>query len=342
LLVHGTAEQVQRYLPAIARGEEAWCQLFSEPSAGSDLAGLATRATPDGDGWVVTGQKVWSSSGDVAQRGLLLARTDTSVPKHEGITYFALDMDQPGIHSRPLRQMNGNASFSEVFIDGAWVGRDDVIGGVGKGWSVAQTTLAQERIAVATRTARGAIAVASGRTAGQLDRRIADVMAETAEQAAITGYAVPEKIMLGLARDRGLATDPIMRQRLARYHTANRLNRLTMQRFQAARGAGPGAEGSILKLLLVEICTTSRDLVFDILGAEATLDGPDAPMQGQIHRAALGSPGSRIGGGTDEVQRNVIGERALGLPREPQVDRGVPYRDLRVGTVARSAERDAG
>jgi alkylation response protein AidB-like acyl-CoA dehydrogenase len=331
LLTHGSDAQIKQHLPRIADGTESWCQLFSEPGAGSDLASLGTRATRTDGGWRVSGQKVWSSTADLAQRALLLGRTNVDVAKHEGITYFTLDMDQPGVDVRPLRQMNGASSFCEVFLDDVLVTEGDVIGEVDHGWKVAQTTLLSERQTVAARAARGLVMLPSGPLAGHLDRTVGDVLAARAERDEVFGYALPWKTMLQLARDHGRDADPVVRQALVRYHTANRLTRLTGQRFQQQRSTS-GAEGSVLKMYVADICQMSRDLVFSIIGAETMLGGADAPMGGQIHSSALGSFGSRIGGGTDEVQKNLIGERGLGLPREPSIDRGVPYRELRVGT----------
>jgi alkylation response protein AidB-like acyl-CoA dehydrogenase len=319
LLEHGTPDQTSRYLLPIARGEESWCQLFSEPGAGSDLAGLTTRAERDGERWVVTGQKVWNSSADIARRGLLLARTDPDAPKHRGITMFALDMDQPGVEVRPLRQMNGETNFCEVFIDHAVVGDDEVIGNPGSGWDVARTTLRHERQSVANRAASGLVAAASGEKAGMLDRRVGAIVEEAARLRPdrVSGYAVPAKLLNELARQRGRDTDPVLRDHLARYYTATRLNRMNTQRLRETGGRYPGSEGPLVKMGLVATCLLSAELVFEVLGAEGMLGGAEAPLGGSLHRSALGSPGARLGGGTDEIQRNVIGERGLGFPREP-------------------------
>jgi alkylation response protein AidB-like acyl-CoA dehydrogenase len=321
LLEHGTSDQMARYLPPMARGEESWCQLFSEPGAGSDLAGLTTRAERDGDHWVVTGQKVWNSAADIARRGLLLARTDPDAPKHHGITMFALDMDQPGVEVRPLRQMNGETNFCEVFIDQAMVGEDEVIGAPGLGWDVARTTLRHERQSVANRGASGLVAAPSGEKAGMLDRPVGDILDEAARLRPdqVNGYAVPAKLLNQLAKQRGRDTDPVMRDRLARYYSATRLNRMNAQRLRETGGCSPGSEGPLVKLGLVATCILSAELVFEVIGAEGTLADADAPLGGSLHRSALGSPGARLGGGTDEIQRNVIGERGLGFPREPLV-----------------------
>ena len=334
LLEHGTDEQREALLPPLLRGEESWCQLWSEPGAGSDLPSLATRAELDGDEWVVNGQKVWNSGADLAQRGMLLARTDPDVPKHEGITYFIVDMDQPGIEARPLKQMNGEANFCEVFLTDARIPRDDIIGGLNKGWQVARTTMLYERVSATERPARGLVFLSSGPIAGQLDRLVGDVLAsQETKQKRFSGSAIPARQVIKLAQERGVASDKVMRQSLARYYTLTEVHRYTGQRARAAAKQGrPGPEGSISKLALGHICKLSRDLSFAILGAHATLSGPDALYEGEVVTVGLSSPGVTIGAGTDEIQRNTLGERVLGLPREPEADRGVPYRRLKVGT----------
>jgi alkylation response protein AidB-like acyl-CoA dehydrogenase len=314
-------------------GDEVWCQLFSEPAAGSDLPALATRAVRDGDAWVVDGQKVWNSSADVARRGMLLARTDPDRPKRDGITYFVIDMDQPGVEARPLRQMNGEAHFCEVFLTAARVAGDDVVGAVDDGWRVARTTMGFERAMVTARPARGLVSVPSGERVGQLDRLTGDVVEHARHRttAAFTGNAVPSRRLLALARERGVERDPVIRDRLARYYTLTEISRFTQLRVAAAARAGQpvGPEASIAKLAVSNICQASRDLTFALLGAHGMLDGADAPYDGALHTVALASFGTRIGGGTDEIQKNTLGERALGLPREPDVDRDVPWRDCR-------------
>ncbi len=330
LLAHGTPEQQQRYIPAIVRGDDSWCQLYSEPGAGSDLPNLSTSAVRDGDEWIINGQKVWNSGADLARRGLLLARTDPTVPKRDGITYFLIDMDQPGIEVRPLRQMNGEAHFCEVFLTDARVANTDILGGetcLNKGWSAARTTLNLERAGATERSARGLRAVASGEVAGNLDRIVGDVLATTDEhQPTFSGSAVPARHLITLARERGVTTDPVMRQQLMRYYVLTEVHRYNQRRAVAAMRAkkATGAEGSIAKLVLGKICHASRDLSFSILGATAMLSGEDAPHHGELQTVGLSSPGASIGGGTDEIQRNSIGERVLGLAREPSLDTEQP------------------
>jgi alkylation response protein AidB-like acyl-CoA dehydrogenase len=336
LLEHGTPGQKAAFVRQIALGEAAWCQLFSEPGSGSDLASVGVRAVRDGDEWIVTGQKVWNSGADSADLGMLLARTDPDVPKHKGITYFVIDMHQPGVEVRPLRQMNGASSFCEVFLTEARVRAGCVIGDVNGGWRVAQTTLFHERNSTAGGGMRGLVPARSGRD-GDLEMTVGEVVrrarkAASKRQSPIRGGAIPAQAMLDLARQHGLAGDPVTRQELARYVSQVRINGWTMRRIGAAGGRMTGADGSIAKLLTSRICQQSRDLSFHIVGAHGLLTGPDAPMGGDLATVGLASPGTRIGGGSDEIQLNVIAERALGLPREPFDDRDVPYRDLRIGT----------
>jgi alkylation response protein AidB-like acyl-CoA dehydrogenase len=321
ILAHGTPEQQARYLPPLLNGEESWCQLFSEPGAGSDLPALSARAVRDGDTWVVDGQKVWNSAADVARRGMLLARTDPERAGRDGITYFILDMDQAGVEARPLRQMNREAHFCEVFLTDARIPDGDVLGAVDDGWRIARTTMGFERAMVAKRPAKGSLALQSGELAGHLDRRTGEVLEWAAGRhaPAFSGSAVPSRRMLALARELGVTGDPLVRQALARYTTLTEINRFTQLRIAAAARAGQsvGAEASITKLAISNICQASRELTFSILGARGMLDGSDAPYDGSLHTVALASFGTRIGGGTDEIQKNSLGERALGLPREP-------------------------
>jgi alkylation response protein AidB-like acyl-CoA dehydrogenase len=336
LLDQGTPDQVAELVRGIALGEAAWCQLFSEPGSGSDLASVGSRAVRDGDEWVVTGQKVWNSGADSADFGMLLARTDPDQPKHRGITYFVVDMHQPGVEARPLKQMNGQSSFCEVFLNEARVRADRIIGQLHGGWQVAQTTLLHERNSVAGGGVPGLFPARSG-AAGDLDRTVGEIV-ERAHRAAkqrktsIRTGAVPSKVMIELAHDYGVTADATLRQELARYVAQVRVNGWMVQRIAAAGGRLTGADGSLAKLTTSRICQQSADLSYRIVGARGMLAGSESPMGGELQTVALGSPGTRLGGGTDEIQLNVVGERALGLPREPGTDRDVPYRDLRVGT----------
>ena len=337
LLEHATEAQQVELVRPIATGEAAWCQLFSEPGSGSDLASIGTRAVRDGDEWVVTGQKVWNSSADLADLAMLLARSDVDVPKHAGITYFAIDMRQPGIEVRPLKQMNGASNFCEVFLTEARVRNDRVIGVVGGGWRVAQTTIFHERNSVAGIGAMPGLFIARSGSEGDLDRKVGEVLdrareAAKARKSPIRAGAVPAKLMVELAQNYGVSGDPVLRQELARYISQVRVNGWTMRRSGAAGGKLTGADGSVAKLTTARICQQSRDLSYRIVGAQGMLMGKGSPLEGDLQLVNLASPGNRLGGGTDEIQLNVLGERALGLPREPGSDKDVPYRDLKVGT----------
>jgi alkylation response protein AidB-like acyl-CoA dehydrogenase len=276
------------------RGQEVWCQLFSEPGAGSDLAGLRTRAERDGDEWVVNGQKVWSSGAHHSELGILLARTDTHAPKHKGITYFVLDMTTPGIEVRPLRQINGVAHFNEVFLTDVRVPHENVVGEVNGGWAVAQTTLGAER------------ALIGG------------------------GGAVGFRDLARLARDQGRDGDPRLRQRLADAFIRFEILKYLGRRAQAARRGrrSAGAEASVLKLAMSQHVALNGDLALALEGATGMLLHGDAPYGGFWQQNFMNQWGVRIGGGTEQVQRNVIGERVLGLPPEPRPDKTVPFREL--------------
>jgi alkylation response protein AidB-like acyl-CoA dehydrogenase len=334
IVAHGTEEQQRRFLPGIVAGE-VWCQLFSEPGAGSDLASLQTRASRDGDEWVVNGQKVWTSGAHVARRGILVARTDPAVPKHAGLTYFVIEMDQPGIEVRPIREMTGRAIFNEVFFTDARLPAANQIGGTGEGWSVALTTLANER------TMLGAGSFGSSGSAAvirpvDLDspagRLVRDEPRPTSR-----GRSGAIDLVMAVLDTYGGADDPIMRQEVARIHSLIEIARYTDLRARAAveRGGRPGPEVSIGKLAASHLLETMRETLFRLCGPAATLWGDDAPLGGRVHEVGLSSYLISIGGGTDQIQRNIIGERVLGLPREPRADKDVPFSELKVGTQRR-------
>jgi alkylation response protein AidB-like acyl-CoA dehydrogenase len=299
ILAHGTDEQRDRFLAPMLRGDELWCQLFSEPGAGSDLANLATRAARDGDEWVVNGQKVWTSSPDRARWGMLLARTDADVPKHRGISYFLLDMATAGIDVRPLRQMTGESHFSEVFLDDVRIPAANLLGGEGEGWRVAQTTLNSERSSIAG------------------------------------GVGATPAALVDLARRLGATTDPLGRQRLVDTYIRFELLRFLRYRNQTAlsQGRRPGAEASVMKLAYARYMKALTEAAVDLQGAHGLLASTDGPGGTMWLRRFLHSPSLRIAGGSDQVQANIVGERALGLPAEPRDDKDVPYRELarRVG-----------
>jgi alkylation response protein AidB-like acyl-CoA dehydrogenase len=313
ILAHGTDEQKQRWLRPLWTGEEIWCQLFSEPGAGSDLAGLATRAVRDADGddgkpgdrWIVTGQKVWTSSAHLAKRALLVARTDPDVPKHQGLTYFACDMTVPGVEVRPLRQLTGEAEFNEVFLTGVAIPDADRIGAVGEGWKVATSTLMNERIAIG-------------------------------------GAAVPrEGGMIGSAartwRQRPELRTPGLHDRLLRLWADAEVARLAGMRLRQQLAAGqPGPEGSAAKLVFARLNQEISELEVELAGPDGLLyadwtmrrpQGADFFGRDPGYRY-LRSRGNSIEGGTSEILRNIVAERVLGLPHEPRTDVGVPWKDL--------------
>jgi alkylation response protein AidB-like acyl-CoA dehydrogenase len=337
IVAHGTDEQKKRFLPDIVTGKRMWCQLFSEPGAGSDLAGLQAKAVRDGDEWVVNGQKVWTSGAQWADLGMLLARTDPDVPKHRGITYFALDMDQPGIDVRPLREMTGRALFNEVFLSDGRVADADVLGGLNNGWAVANTTLANERAGLGAGGGGAAGGAVPGTKAGFLDKRAGDFA--RAGRSAVGGAALTRGagLLLEVAKDNGAIAEPTVRQDLMRLYTMGEIARYTNLRMKAAKaaGRGPGPEANTAKLLMSRMTRLTRDLGPAILGAHGQLAGGDAPLNGMITELALFAPAVSIYGGSDEIQKNIIGERVLGLPSEPRSDKHVPFRELTVGTQDR-------
>jgi alkylation response protein AidB-like acyl-CoA dehydrogenase len=305
LIAHGTPDQQQRWLTPMLRGEHVWCQLFSEPGAGSDLAALGTRAERRDGAWVVNGQKVWTSLGQFADWAILLARTDADAPKHAGITYFCVDMRSPGIEIRPLTQITGVAHFNEVFLNDVVIDDSCVIGGVNDGWTVARTTLTSERAFIGGGTG---------------------------------GWSVSQ--LIDLAQRTGRSSDPLVRQRLAEAHCrAETLTYLGYRlRTAMSQGRMPGAEMFVLKLAYARHWAETANVAMELLGASATLGdfspagaGADdnlADIDTQWQAMFLNQYAIRLGGGTDEVQHNIIGEQGLGLPREPSADRGVPWKEL--------------
>lgn len=304
LFSHGTEEQRLRFLPPIVRNEEKWCQLFSEPGAGSDLASLATRAVRDADEWVISGQKVWTTWADQADLAILLARTDPEAPKHKGITYFLLDMHQPGVEVRPLRQITGEAEFNEVFIDNARIPDAHRVGEVNDGWRVSASTLSSERQMVSGSGSGG-----MGRLGGSgADRLIA------------------------LARETGRWDDPVVRNRVMRLWAQEQIRGWTNDRVRAALSAGqsPGAASSIGKVHQATLNQQIQDLMADLLGTGAVAwpatDDPDAlprDVHGMLRSLANGTEG-----GTTDINKNILGERVLGLPKEPDPWKGKPWKDI--------------
>ena len=292
LMAHGSPEQQERYIAPLLSGKEAWCQLFSEPGAGSDLAALATRAVRDGDEWVVNGQKVWTSSAQHADFGILITRTDPDVPKHEGLTYFIVDMKSPGVDVRPLVQAQGVAHFNEVFLDDVRIPDANRVGEVGGGWKVTRTTLRSESSMI------------SG--AGQA-----------------TNYGA----VLSTCRRLDRTSDPLVRQELAKVFTDEQIMKWMSMRTQTAVMTGRkelALHGSLLKNFFTRALTRRVNLAVDVEGAEGML-WTDAEGEGFWQYQFLNQFAPKIGGGTEEVHRNNLGEQALGLPREPSTDKDVPW-----------------
>lgn len=315
-----------KYLRKTLTGELTWCQLFSEPGAGSDLAGLQATAVLDGDEWVVNGQKVWNTSADHADMAILVARSDWDAPKHAGLTYFLLDMHQPGVEARPIRQMNDHASFNEVFLTDARIPKENVVGDVGAGWKVARGTLAHER-AYATNRRIDFAAAATGRVV----REAKDEAAEYNK----TYVWYPQRqgrldLVIDRARTAGKSGDPIIRQEIAKVISLHRAAEWTAGRAKAARDLGrpPGSEGSIGKLALSEVARHCNRVHTLISGANGMLRTTGDPIDSVVAEVLLSTPAQSIAGGTDEIQRNILGENVLGLPREPAPDRGRPFREV--------------
>jgi alkylation response protein AidB-like acyl-CoA dehydrogenase len=349
ITTHGTREQIDRLIPPAVTGRIAYCQLFSEPGAGSDLAGLTTRAVKDGDVWHVDGQKVWTSGGQYADMGMLLARTNPEAPKHQGITWFAIDMHQPGVEIRPLKEMTGHAMFNEVFLTNAEVHDDNRNGDVNNGWAVANTTLLHERSgmgargggagpesAYLTRMAR------AGGVAGDLDKRAGDFVTERKRPSSTPKKTddapkSPAQPHIDLAREMGVLDDPTIRQRIVQAHIYGTLVRLNTERNKAAPVAGIANLG---KLLMGHIMRHNRDLGMAILGPRGMLHSYDDDARSEMAKLpggtgavaataqALGAQALPIYGGTDQIQKNIVGERVLGLPKEPGDLTTLPFNQL--------------
>lgn len=323
---HGTAAQIERYLAPILNGTEGWCQLFSEPQAGSDLAGLQTRAERDGDEWVITGQKVWTSTAQTADLAMLITRTDPDAPKHRGITYFVIEMRQPGIEVRPLREMTGRAVFNEVFLDEARVPHANIIGELHHGWTVANSTLGFERAGAGHGGATFSAAL-PGRHAGDLATAAALFVGA---KGPISGAAVGRRhlrALADLAAERNLSSDALARQALAQVHTDYHLQRMMGWKAKMLPSARTGMEGNLAKVYNSSAVANARDAANMLLGPQAQLwESPGTA--GMFQEMTLFSPAPPIYAGSDQIQRNVIGERGLGLPREPGPDRDTPFNQL--------------
>ena len=327
ILDHGTDFHKQKFLRRILTGEDTWCQLFSEPGSGSDMAGAVTRADKKGNKWVINGQKVWTTSAHKAHWGLLLARANWDAVKHKGLAYFVLDMKQSGVQVHPLRQMNGHASFNQVFFTDAEVEPEMMICDVGDGWTVATTTLMHER--------RGADGL---RTWAQASNRMGRIYEE--EKAEIATTMEPYKwypqragrvdLVMKRAKETGKIADPVVRQEIAKLLIMSKSAEWTARRARAAQNQGKpqGPEGSLGKLASSHVARQAARVHTYITGSDALLSGADSPMEGVIAEILVSVPATSIAGGTDEIQRNIISERVLKMPKEPSVDTTKPFKDV--------------
>ena len=299
VMAFGSEEAKRRYLPKLASGEEIWCQLFSEPSAGSDVAGLRTRAEKKGDSWVVNGQKIWTSGAHYSDYGLLIARTDPNVPKHKGLTMFFLDMKSPGVEVRPIKQASGASDFNEVYFTNVRIPDHQRLGEVGDGWNVSLTTLMNERSAIGA--------------------------------AVSTGFPELFEYCSSLVLDDGPAIeDRAVRSKLANWAVkASGLKYTSMRAISAlSKGERPGPENSIGKLVAGSMIQDVATYALDLQGASGVISGEDAELAGRFQAMLLRAPGTRVEGGTDEIMRNIIAERVLGLPGDIRVDKDVPFNKI--------------
>ena len=304
LMAWASEEHKRKHLPPLASGEHIWCQLFSEPAGGSDLAALRTRAEKDGDDWVVNGQKIWTSGAHFSDYGILVVRTDPTVPKHKGLSYFFLDMKSPGIDVRPIKQISGGANFNEVYFTDVRIPDDQRLGAVGQGWQVALTTLMNERMAIG-----GGGGGVGFRQVLDLARRV-----ELDGAPAIEDKQVRAKLATWYAQETGL-----------KYTGYRALSALS-------RGETPGPENSIGKLVAASKTQDMASFAMDLLGASGAITDPaHAEARGMFQATFMGSPGARIAGGSDEIMLNILAERVLGLPQDVRVDKGIPFNEVPTG-----------
>ena len=304
LMAWASDQDKARFLPPLASGEEVWCQLFSEPAGGSDLAALRTRAERDGDDWVINGQKIWTSGAHYSDYGVIVVRTDPTLPKHKGLSYFYVDMKAPGVEIKPIKQLTGDSDFNEVYFTDVRVSDSQRLGEVGQGWQVSLTTLMNERAAI-------------GGSFGQMDVSLAMSVAAEVE---IDGRPALE--------------DAAVRARIADWYVQEAGLKYTGYRSLTAlsRGALPGPENSIGKLVGAPKMQAMSSYLMDLLDASGAIaDEALAAKAGIIQRAYMGAPGLRIAGGTDEIMANIIAERVLGLPQEPRLDKGIPFNEVPTG-----------
>ena len=301
----GTDEQRHRLIPPSLREETRWCLLYSEPGAGSDLAGLRTRAERDGDDWIVNGQKVWTSFARSADYGLLVARTDAGVPKHQGISFFIFPMRQPGVDIRPIHQITGESEFNEVFITDARVPHANLVGEPGGGWAVLQLALAYER----------------------------RLMGDLARTSKSSGELKPDaESLVGMARAAGTLSNPFVRQEIAVVEEYAAVNRWNTQRAKATADRAEAATLLALgKIAMSRILHQTARVQTEIVGPESMLTGKDNPVGDAVTFRTLNAYFTSIGGGTDQIQRSIVGERVLGLPKEPEPYKDTPFKDLPSG-----------
>ncbi|MBN8961142.1 MAG: acyl-CoA dehydrogenase [Rhizobiales bacterium] len=300
VMAFGSEEDKRRRLPKLASGEEIWCQLFSEPSAGSDVAGLRTRAERDGDGWIVNGQKIWTSGAHYSNYGLLFARTDPDAPKHKGLTMFFLDMKSPGVEVRPIKQASGMSEFNEVYFTDVRIPDSQRLGNVGDGWNVSLTTLMNERMSIGSRLATG----------------FPEIFAFCSDFVTEHGPALDDRAVRAKLADWAVKSSGL------KYTAYRSLSALS-------RGERPGPENSIGKLVAGTMVQDIATFAMDLEGAAGALTGAaDAEVGGRFQTMWIGAPGTRIAGGTDEILRNIIAERVLGLPGDIRVDKNVPFNKI--------------
>lgn len=306
LMAYASEEQKKELLPRMARADDIWCQLFSEPSAGSDVAGLSTKATKDGDDWKLNGQKIWTSGAQYSRYGVILTRTDPTVSKYRGLTMFMIDLQQPGVEVKPIKQIDGGAHFNEVFFNDAVVPDSYRLGGVNEGWGAALTVLMNERLANASAAPDGFEDFFNWAKSAELDGRPA-------------------------------SEDPVVRDKLATWYSQHAGVKATTFRMITAvsKGGVPGAEGSLGKLVGASMNQDIANFVIDQLDSAGQLtDDESTPLGGHFQSAVLMAAGIRLAGGTDEIMRNIIAEQVLGLPQEPRADKGVPFNEIPSGNTA--------
>ena len=333
ILNHGTEMHKEKFLRRIVTGEDVWCQLFSEPGSGSDLAGGSTKAVMAGNKWGVNGQKVWTTSAHKAHWGLLLARTDMDATKHDGLSYFIIDMKQPGVETQPLKQMNGYASFNQVFLTDAEVLPDFQVAELGDGWKVATTTLMHERRAADSLRAWGQVPNSEGPIYDQERAEIETTMAPYKWYPQRAGRV---DLIMQRAKETGAIKDPAVRQEIAKLMTLHKSAEWTARRARSAQEQGKpqGPEGSLGKLAASNVARAATKVHTMISGADSMLSGDDSPENGTVAEVLISFPASSIAGGTDEIQKNIISERVLDMPKETRFDAGKPFKDIPRNTIS--------